>query len=214
MTCGGLHAFVCPDHPYLPPRPPHRTPLLAARRRTCCRHHLDARARLRNMARARRFASIPRLCVPINRRDVALIRIEVLRVINTGCFDYATARLLLRAMDLTNATFPAEPRRRPRRPQKRASNPNRIYDVPLTPKFARTLPKILLQVIENTDRQGGGHAPIARTLAPASHPPAPIALNRSERRRLAALTHSGHRMTKSERRKARRKQSKVFHTRD
>ena len=56
----------------------------AVRGRACCRHHLDARARLRNMARARRLACIPRLCVPMTQRDLALNRAEVLRVVNTA----------------------------------------------------------------------------------------------------------------------------------
>src|SRR5271165_1852850 len=162
----------------------------AVRRRACCRHHLDAQARLHNAARARRLASFARLCVPMNRHDVALNRIEVMRVINTGSHDFATVRLLLRAMDIAAATFPAESRRRPRRAQNRASNPNRIYDVPLTPVFARTLPENLSQMIENTKTQGGGATPASRALPPASLPAAPSGLNRSERRRLAEMSRS------------------------
>ncbi len=52
----------------------------AVRGRACCRHHLDARTRLHNMARARRLACIPRLRVPMNRSDLALNRIEIMRV--------------------------------------------------------------------------------------------------------------------------------------
>ena len=58
------------------------------------------------MARARRLACIPRLRVPMNRRDLALNRAEVLRVMNTGSVDFATARMMLWAMDLTAATLP------------------------------------------------------------------------------------------------------------
>ena len=43
----------------------------AVRGRACCRHHLDARTRLHNMARARRLACIPRLRVPMTPRDLA-----------------------------------------------------------------------------------------------------------------------------------------------
>src|SRR5450432_3564859 len=81
----------------------------AVRGRACCRHHLDARTRLHNMARACRLACVPRLCVPTTRLDLALNRAEVLRVVNTGSVDFATARLMLWAMDLTAATSPAEP---------------------------------------------------------------------------------------------------------
>ncbi len=55
----------------------------AVRHRSCCRHHLDAQARFHNMARARRRSLILRLRVPMNRHDVALNRIEVMRVIST-----------------------------------------------------------------------------------------------------------------------------------
>jgi len=86
----------------------------AVRGRACCRHHLDARTRFHNMARARRLACIPRLRVPMTPRDLALNRAEVLRVIHTGSVDFATARMMLWAMDLTAATLPAECAARPR----------------------------------------------------------------------------------------------------
>ena len=75
----------------------------AVRGRACCRHHLDVRTRLHNMARARRLASFPRLCVPRSKRDLASNRAEVLRVVNSGAVDFASARLMLWAMDLTAA---------------------------------------------------------------------------------------------------------------
>ena len=56
----------------------------AVRGRACCRHHLDARTRLHNMARARRLASFARLRVPMTLRDLAMNRAEVLRVVNSG----------------------------------------------------------------------------------------------------------------------------------
>jgi hypothetical protein len=92
----------------------------AVRGRACCRHHLDARTRLHNMARARRLACIPRLRVPMTPRDLALNRAEVLRVVITGALDFASARLMLWAMDLTAAALPAEPAA----PLRRAHNPN------------------------------------------------------------------------------------------
>ena len=95
----------------------------AVRGRACCRHHLDARTRLHNMARACRLASFARLCVPMNLRDLAMNRAETLRVINTGSVDFATARMLLWAMDLAAATLPAERAARPRP----AHNPNVSY---------------------------------------------------------------------------------------
>src|ERR1022692_2088347 len=71
----------------------------AVRGRACCRHHLDARTRLHNMARARRLACIPRLRVPMTVRDLALNRAEVMRVVNAGGLDFTSARLMLWAMD-------------------------------------------------------------------------------------------------------------------
>jgi len=131
----------------------HRCRGAAVRGRACCRHHLDARTRLHNMARARRLACIPRLRVPMNRRDLALNRAEILRVIDTGSIDFASARMMLWAMDLTAATLPAEQVARPRR----ARNPNVSYHVPVSPLFAQSCIANPSQVLENTrgDERGG-----------------------------------------------------------
>ncbi len=126
----------------------------AVRGRACCRHHLDARIRLHNMARARRLACIPRLRVPMNRRDLALNRTEVHRVINTGSVDFATARLMLWAMDLTAAALPKEPATR----QRRAHKPNVSYYVPIKPLFSRSCSENPSQAPENTlGERGGGY---------------------------------------------------------
>jgi hypothetical protein len=106
----------------------------AVRGRACCRHHLDARTRLHNMARARRLACIPRLRVPMTRRDLDLNRSEILRIVNTGSVDFTTARLMLWAMDLTAEAFPAEPIARPQR----AHNPNVSYQVPVNSLFSQS----------------------------------------------------------------------------
>jgi hypothetical protein len=127
----------------------------AVRGRACCRHHLDARTRLHNTARARRLASFLRLCVPMNPRDLALNRVEVLRVVDAGSVDFATARMLLWAMDLTAATFPAEPTTRPRR----ARNPNVFYYVPLNHLFSQSCTENPSQVPEKTSRRGEGGTP-------------------------------------------------------
>jgi len=124
----------------------------AVRERACCRHHLDARTRLHNMARARRLACIPRLRVPMTPRDLALNRAEVLRVVTAGGLDFATARLMLWAMDLTAAALPAEPASRPRP----AHNSNVSYHVPLNPLFARSCIENPSQVPENTRGEGRG----------------------------------------------------------
>ncbi len=87
----------------------HHCQCAAVRGRACCRHHLNARSRLHNMARARRLSSFPRLRVPMTARDLASNRAEVLRVIQTGGVDFASARMMLWAMDLTAAALPAEP---------------------------------------------------------------------------------------------------------
>src|ERR1017187_7493515 len=176
----------------------------AVRRRRCCRHHLDTQARLHNMARARRCSTILRFRVPETARDLAWNKLELNRVLATERIDPDAALLMLWAMDLTAETLRAKPNCRPRRAQNRASNHNRIYDVPLKPLFPQSLSETLPQVIENTKRQGGGGTPIARTLPPGLLPAAPSGLNRSDRRRLATMSHREARMTKSERRKAKR----------
>ena len=175
----------------------------AVRSRACCRHHLDAQARLHNMARARRLTCIPRLRVPMNPRDLALNRAEVLRVVAAGSVDLATARMMLWAMDLTAETLRAEPGRRPCRAQRRASNPNGIYDVALKPLFPRSLSETLSQIVENTKREEEGVHHSGELSHSASLPAVPNGLNRSQRRRLAAICNREVRQSKSERRRAR-----------
>ena len=51
----------------------------AVRGRARCRHHLDARTRLHNMARARRCVRLPRLLVAETPRDLAYNQAEVCR---------------------------------------------------------------------------------------------------------------------------------------
>ena len=127
----------------------------AVRGRARCRHHLDARARLHNMARARRLACIPRLCVPMTSRDLALNRAEVLRVVNSGSLDFDTARMMLWAMDLTAEALSAEPTSRLRR----THNPNVFYYVPIKPLFSQSYIENPSQVPENTRGEGRGYHP-------------------------------------------------------
>ena len=124
----------------------------AVRGRACCRHHLDARTRLHNIARARRVACIPRIRVPINRRDLALNRAEVLRVLNSGYVDFATARLMFWAMDLTAAALPKDRATH----CGRTSNPNASYYVRLKPLFSRSCTENPSQVPENRWEEGRG----------------------------------------------------------
>ncbi len=128
----------------------------AVRRRTCCRHHLDAQARLHNMARARRRTLILRLRVPETCRDLGWNKAEINRVLATERIDPDSALMMLWAMDLTTETLRAESARRPRRAQTRASNHNGIYDVALNPLFPQSLSETLSQMIENTKRQKEG----------------------------------------------------------
>jgi len=124
----------------------------ALRGRACCRHHLNSRTRLHNMARARRLACIPRLRVPMTPRDLALNRSEVLRVVTAGGVDFASARLMLWAMDLTAAALPADPAAR----LLPTHNSNVSYYVPISPLFARSYTENPSQVPENTWGQGRG----------------------------------------------------------
>src|SRR5271167_4746328 len=128
----------------------------AIRRRACCRHHLDAQARLHNMARARRSSLILRLRVPETSRDLGWNKAEINRVLATERIDPDAALMMLWAMDLTTEAFRDESTSRPRRAQNRASNPNGIYDVALNPLFPESLSETLSQMIENTKRQGEG----------------------------------------------------------
>ncbi len=128
----------------------------AVGRRACCRHHLDAQARLHNMARARRLTFIPRLRIPETVRDLAWNQLEINRVLATERIDPDVALMMLWAMDLSAAALRTELAGRRRRTQHRASNPNKIYDVPLNPLFPQSLSETVSQIIENTMTQGEG----------------------------------------------------------
>jgi len=130
----------------------------AVRGRACCRHHLDARTRLHNMARARRLVCVPRLRVPETFRDLALNRAEVLRVVNSGAVDFATARMMFWALDLTATTLPADLASVSRRD----ANSNVCYQVPLSPLFARSYIRNPSQMVENTWEAGEGVPPPSR----------------------------------------------------
>ena len=134
----------------------------AVRGRACCRHHLDARARLHNIARARGLACVPRLRVPETLRDLALNRAEVLRVVNSGSVDFATARMMFWAVDLAAATLCAEPVPRPLR----ARNSNVYYQVPLSPLSTQIYAVNPSQVLENKRKGGEGGATPARLGGP------------------------------------------------
>jgi hypothetical protein len=120
----------------------------AVRGRSCCRHHLDARARLHNMARARRALAVPRFRAFLTPADVAANRAEVNRLIATQSCDFATLRTLFWAMDLAASTFSV--------PRPRPSNSNVFYHVPEKPSFEQSYPRNLSEVFENTSRGGGG----------------------------------------------------------
>jgi hypothetical protein len=127
----------------------------AVGRRTCCRHHLDAQARLHNMARARRRTLILRFRVPETSRDLLWNKIEINRVLGTERIDPDAALLMLWAMDLTTGVLRAGSTCLPRRAKNRPSNPNKIYDVAVNPLFPQSLSETLPHVIENTKRQEG-----------------------------------------------------------
>ena len=127
----------------------------AVRGRASCRHHLDARTRLHNMARARRRTVILRWRVPDSRHDLARNRAEVSRVLATGRMDFDTARMIFWAMDLAAAALPIEPASGLRR----ARNPNVSYHVPVNPLSARICIENPSQVPENTKAEGRGVSP-------------------------------------------------------
>jgi hypothetical protein len=136
----------------------------AVRDRACCRHHLDTQARLHNMARAGRRSLILRFRVLETARDLDWNKAEVNRVLATERIDPDAGLLMLWAMDLTTGVLRAQSTSRLRRAQNRASNPNEIYDVALNPLFPQSLSETLPDVIENTNRRGGGGIPIRRTI--------------------------------------------------
>src|SRR5271169_7127437 len=105
----------------------HRCRGAAVRGRACCCHHLDARTRLHNMARARRCLRLPRLLVAETPRDLAYNQAEVCRVLATERIDPDAARMMLWAMDLTAAVLPAESA------LLRRTNPRIFYHVDIKP---------------------------------------------------------------------------------
>lgn len=145
----------------------------AVRGRACCRHHLDVRARLRNMARGRRLACVPRLCVPMNRCGLASNRAEVLRVINAGSVEFATARLMLWAMELSATALSVE-----FTTCLRTHKPNDFYHVPVSPLFERNYTENHSQMSENTWGVGEGVSPHAPRQRPSQCPQGDICVNR------------------------------------
>src|ERR1035441_5631144 len=153
------------------------------------------------MARARRCSTILRFRVPETARDLAWNKLELSRVLATERIDPDAALMMLWAMDLTTGILRAGSARRPRRAQNRACNPNGIYDVPLNPLLPQSLSATLPQVTENTQRPRGG---VRRSgeLAPGLVSAAPRSMNRSERRRFAAISDRAQRKANSEKRNA------------
>ncbi len=72
---------------------------------------------------------------------------------NTGSVDFATARLMLWAMDLTAAALPAEPKPRLRR----AHNPNVFYYVPIKPLFSQSCIENPHKCLKTHGWKGGGY---------------------------------------------------------
>ena len=138
----------------------------AVRGRACCRHHLDARTRLHNMARAGRRSLLLRWRVPDSRLDLARNREEVNRVVATGRLDSQTARMLFWALDLTAASLPLERSPRPHR----AHNPNVFYHVPVNPLFTSSCIENHSQIPENTRGRGEGVLSRRRTHRTESPP--------------------------------------------
>ena len=128
----------------------------AVRGRACCRHHLNARARLHNMARARRLACLPRLRVPMTPRDLALNRAEIFRVVATGNLDFASARTMLWAMDLAATGLRAQYNLQLRHALISTRKSNKIYQVPISPLFSQTYTRNPMEVVENTRARGKG----------------------------------------------------------
>jgi len=75
--------------------------------------------------------------------------------VNSGSVDFATARMMLWAMDRSAEALPAEPTRR----LCRTNNSNVSYYVPLNPLFSQSCIQNRSQVRENTREEGRGYHP-------------------------------------------------------
>ncbi len=122
----------------------------AVGRRSCCRHHLDAQARLHNMARARRCSTVLRFRTALTPHDLAWNEAEVGRVLATERLDGNVARMMLWALDLSASALRAKDALGRLRVGNDASNLNEIYDVPVSRLFSRSLSTNLSEIIENT----------------------------------------------------------------
>ena len=128
----------------------------AVRGRSCCRHHLDAGTRMRNMARACRRSLKLRFRILDSPRALAINRAEVNRVVATERIDPDAARMMLWAMDLCAAALKAEDDLLRRKI--RCCNSNQHYHLPSTPSFSGACLKNHLEVLESTGGGGGGTA--------------------------------------------------------
>jgi len=127
----------------------------AVRGRACCRHHLDARTRLHNMARARRCVRLPRLLVAETPRDLAYNQGEVCRVLATQRIDPDTATTMLWALQLSAAVQRAESALLSRSIY-RNHNHSVFCHVHISYSAPRTYINRPIQILENTVEEGGG----------------------------------------------------------
>ncbi len=130
----------------------------AVRGRACCRHHLDARSRLHNMARARRYVRLPRLLVAETLHDVAHNQAEMCRLLATEHIDPDVATTMLWALQLDEGLRRAE-----LAPTRRTSccpdNSSVFYHVDISPSTARLYMEDHMQIVENTaEREGAERA--------------------------------------------------------
>lgn len=141
----------------------------AVRGRSCCRHHLDAGTRMRNMARACRRSLKLRFRILDSPRALAINRAEVNRVVATERIDPDAARMMLWAMDLCAVALKAEDDLLRRR--NRCCKSNQHYHLSSTPSFSGECLNNHLELLENTGVGGGGaarRAPDDCVEAPAS----------------------------------------------
>jgi hypothetical protein len=124
----------------------------AVRGRSCCRHHLTARSRLHNMARARRRILLPRFVVPESPRDLAYNRAEVHRLLGTRGVDPDTAKTMLWALRLCAAALPTERDAGPPHAALGRRSPNVFYHVPASLVLPRSSIQNRSQALENTMR--------------------------------------------------------------
>ena len=133
----------------------------AVRGRSCCRHHLRTRVRLRKMARARRATPVLGSVALSHPAGIRQAEVELSVSLAAGRIDPASGRMLLCVLGMVRGLDRAIERQKRRQSRPAVGfvplfKPNQINHVPVNSSNPRTYLTKDSQVLENNEGMGGG----------------------------------------------------------